>query len=121
LSQKKCVGTTFNERQIMVDAYWKNADPFYIDGDGAESFADFFKRVCYTIDDLKLRKENFIVLFSHEYFILAVRYLLEKGNIEMTKKEMEEFRGYCVLNKIQNAKIIEINNNLLKSIKTIIF
>lgn len=116
LSSQKCFNTTFNERRVLVDEYWNNADPFYRDDGGAESFTNFFARISQAINKLKLRKEEFIVLFCHEYVILAAKYMLEKKNIKTTDKEMKEFRKYCLLNKIQNTGKIEINYKLLESI-----
>ena len=44
LSPTKCENTTSADRLPMVQAYWEKCDPFYCDGEGAESFIDFIKR-----------------------------------------------------------------------------
>lgn len=108
IALSKCFNTTRHERKSLVDEYWSKSDPLYRDGGGAESFMDFFNRVRSAILKLKSRKEKFIVLFSHEYVILAVKYLLENNPQEITRKEMKKFRSYCLLNKIPNTNKLEI-------------
>jgi len=106
LSLGRCFNTTFAERKPLREEYWDRNDPFYNDGEGAESFNDFMSRVRNTIEALKIRKEKFIVLFSHEYTISAVKYLLEKQPKEITPKEMHEFRKYFSLNRVPNTSKI---------------
>ena len=107
LSLERCFDTTMLDRRPWVEEYWQKSDPLRSDGDGAESFVDFIGRVKDIIENLKNRKERFIVLFSHEYFIAAVKYLLEKNPKDITPKEMREFREYFLSNRIPNATKVE--------------
>ena len=108
LSKEKCFNTTFSERRVWRDKFWQKADPMYCDGEGAESFTDFMNRLEDAIEKLKKSRGKFVVLFSHEYVILAVKYLLEKKPKKITHKEMKDFRDYCLLNKIPNIGKLEI-------------
>jgi broad specificity phosphatase PhoE len=99
--------TTVAGWKLLVDAYWQRGDPLHLDGKGAESFVDFINRVSDVIEKIKNRKEKFIVLFSHELTICAVKYLLENKPKEVTSKEMKEFREYFLLNRILNAEKVE--------------
>ncbi len=107
LSNTRCFGTTFLERRPWREEYWERSDPSYLDGDGAESFVDFIGRAKDTIVKLKKRKEKFVVLFSHEYTIAAIKYLLEKQPKEITSKEMGDFKEYFSTNRIPNASKVE--------------
>ncbi|MFA5431682.1 MAG: histidine phosphatase family protein [Candidatus Paceibacterota bacterium] len=108
LSLDRCFDTTIGERKPFIDEYWERNDPLHFDGDGAESFVDFINRTRNAIEILKNRKEKFIVLFSHEFTISAVRYLLDKNPKEITSKEMREYREYFLANRIPNTGKVEI-------------
>jgi len=108
LSSKRCFNTTFLEREPWKDEYWENSNPEHHDGDGAESFVDFMNRVRETIEKIKKRRENFIVLFSHNYTIAAIRYILEKNPKKITSEVMKDFKKYFKANPIPNAEKIEL-------------
>jgi len=107
LSVDRCFNTTFSERQPYKEEYWQRNDPNYNDGKGAESFNDFMSRTSNTIETLKNRKENFVVLFSHEYIISATKYLLEKQPHKITSREMQEFKEFFNSNRVSNAGKVE--------------
>ena len=111
LSLDRCFNTSFGERKPLVDAYWERNEPNYKDGEGAESFVDFTNRTSRAIKTLKTRKEKFIVLFSHEYTISLVKYLLERNPKQITPKEMREFREYFLTNRVGNASRVEVDFN----------
>ena len=108
LSNKRCLNTSFLQRDPWREDYWQKGDPLYSDGDGAESFVDFMERVRGAIEKIKERKENFIVIFSHGYTIAAMRYVLEKNIKEINSEVMQDFRKYFKDNKISNTQKIEI-------------
>ncbi len=107
LSVDKCFNTTFSERKPLKDAYWDKSDPDYNDGKGAESFADFINRTRNAIEELKNRKEQFIVLFSHEYTIALAKYIIEKNPQKITPETMKDYREYFRENRIGNASKVE--------------
>jgi broad specificity phosphatase PhoE len=107
LSLDRCFNKRISERKPFVDKYWNKSDPLHNDGEGAESFADFLNRTRNAIETLKKRKENFIVLFSHEFTISAVKYLLEKNPKKITPEVMRDYRDYFLTNRIGNASKVE--------------
>ena len=44
LEPKSCINTSWIERKPRIDAYWQRLDPLYVDGEGAESFAQLLRR-----------------------------------------------------------------------------
>jgi len=108
LSRKRCQNTTFLDREPWKDEYWEKSNPEHRDGDGAESFIDFMERVRDTIEKIKKRNENFIVLFSHNYTIVAIKYILERNPKEITPEVMRDFKKYFKENPVPNATKVEL-------------
>jgi len=109
LAPGRCRNTVISERRPMVEEYWKKCDPFYCDGEGAESFDDFIRRVKRTLEKLKSRKERTIAIFSHEQFIKALLWVLSKDKIaRFSSEDMKEFKGLLAINRIPNCGIVEI-------------
>jgi len=111
LSLDRCNGTTILERKPWTEEYWKKENPFYSDGDGAESWLSFMNRASDIIEKIKARKERFIVLFSHEYFIAAIKYILSKEEFEITPNHIKDFRQYFLSNRVPNASKVEFTFN----------
>ena len=108
LSSEKCSGMRRIDLKPFADEYWSNNNPSYVDGLDAENFENFINRVYATIKKIKNRKENCIVLFGHEIFIVAVKYILENKPKKITSKTMRGFREYFILNRIPNASAVKI-------------
>jgi broad specificity phosphatase PhoE len=96
--------TTLVERSAQVHEYWSRFDPYYRDGEGAESFADFMSRVWQVLERLKNSEENFIVIFAHGQFILAVLSWL----MGLILDDMQQFRHFLLANKIPNGAIVKV-------------
>lgn len=92
------------ERSGQVNAYWNRCDPFYRDGEGAESFADFMNRVWQVLERLKNAEENSIVIFTHGQFILAVLSCL----MGLILDDMQQFRYFLLANRIPNGAMIKV-------------
>ena len=99
--------STFADRRESVESYWQKADPTYIDGPGSESFEDFIKRVHAFKARLECIEYDTIAVFSHEQFISAFLWLLGKGEVMPTSKEMRDFRKYLLENPIPNGAIVQ--------------
>lgn len=108
LSPNRCQNTTVEDRRPMVEAYWENADPKYIDGEGAESFCSLMERVDILVKKLQLYKNEFIVIFSHGQFIQALIWLLLVGSIEQAVDRMLQFRAFSKERPLRNGAIIKI-------------
>lgn len=107
LSMWHHVVSTFTDRQEAVKAYWQNADPTYIDGPESESFEQFIDRVRDFKERLEATELNTIAIFSHEQFISAFLWLLEKDKVTPTSHEMREFRAYLLAHPIPNGAIVQ--------------
>jgi probable phosphoglycerate mutase len=106
--------STTAERRPRVEAYWKQLDPFYQDnGPKSESFASFIQRARAFIQRLKKRYPGgAVAVFSHEQFILAVRWLLESERpAKMSGETMLDFLNYFQGNRIPNGAIVCLTHN----------
>ncbi|MFA5099768.1 MAG: histidine phosphatase family protein [Candidatus Omnitrophota bacterium] len=108
LSPAKCKNTTSSERLPIVQAYWNRCDPFYCDGEGAESFSDLIGRAHQTIDKLKRLDNRHVVVFSHEQFIKAVLWLLGGDRSPLDSEKMKSFRQVLLTDRIPNCGKVEI-------------
>ena len=72
LSPARYQDTTAADRRPFVEAYWSRCDPHHIDGEGAESFADFIRRVQQAIDGLWSCQSEFVAVFGHGLFLRAM-------------------------------------------------
>jgi probable phosphoglycerate mutase len=97
--------TTCKERQPLVDAYWETCNPSYVDGPGAESFAQFIERVREVKLRLKSSKLDKIVVFSHEQFISALLWLSKQDPGKMSPETMQDFRAFLKAHPIANGDL----------------
>jgi len=102
--------TTIADRRPLVYAYWERQDPFYVDGKEAESFFDFMKRVQKVLDHLTHFEEDFIAIFSHEQFILAVLWTLLFGPTsgDCAYAYMKRFHSFKKLFSVRNGSILQL-------------
>jgi broad specificity phosphatase PhoE len=108
LSPIRCQNTTTEQRVPLTMEYWNRSDPYFKDGDGAESFADFIGRVQSARMKIQQRLEEFIILFSHCLFINALQWVKGQSMTQMiTSKDMECFRQYLFTNTINNGQVID--------------
>ncbi|HQS97025.1 MAG TPA: histidine phosphatase family protein [Novosphingobium sp.] len=76
-------GTASADRRPHVERYWTAADPTYCDGEGAESFGDFFRRVEATLARLAaLPPTSLVYVFGHGQFIQAARASVTCPNLD---------------------------------------
>lgn len=76
LSPARCTGTTTEQRRAWVDEYWARSDPHWVDGPGAESFAEFLERAAYFISRLKgLPSHSRVAIYGHGQFFSAARWM----------------------------------------------
>jgi len=98
------------QRKPLVEAYWEQLLPFYEDGPGAESFAQFIERVQAFLNLLRDQEyeDKTIAVFSHEQFIKAVLWLIDDGPIEMSSKAMRDFRDCLNHKSLRNGAIVNM-------------
>lgn len=99
--------TSVQDRRPLVNAYWQDGNPYYVDGEGAESFDAFIKRVRWVLNQLMYRKEDFIAVFSHEQFIRAVIWLSLVDSVIMYS-DMRRFSEFLKAYSMPNGSIVQI-------------
>lgn len=97
--------STKQERRKRVEAYWKQCDPSYKDGN-SESFVEFIQRARNSIEKLKLMN-GFVTIFTHEQFIRAIQGLLH-GWMEDTPEHMARFRQRLLDEPLPYGYILEM-------------
>lgn len=103
LDPTKCMSTTVEQRKVWVEQYWANADPSYIDGNGAESFLEFVGRARSFLDRLTTLPAQDILVFSHGQFLNAVAWLIEHKPLRVDAQLMVEWRRYEIDNHVPNG------------------
>lgn len=107
LNPSRHKGTSEEDRQHYVDAYWQLDDPAHIDGPGAESFSLFLDRARETIHQLEARDPGgCVVIFTHGYFMQAFRLVLLFPNATDSEL-MSNFRRFHFVNLIENTDSLE--------------
>jgi probable phosphoglycerate mutase len=80
--------STIADRKLLVDAYWEQCLPNYVDGPGSESFEAFVKRVRAFLAQLQsteFKSAETIATFSHQQFKTALSWLIKHNPTEMTQ------------------------------------
>lgn len=111
LSPEHYKNTTTHERRPMVEDYWLKRDPFYVDGEGAESFAMFVERVQTVQFQLFQLTDEFVVVFSHERFIRAVLWMSLTGTPQATPEAMQQFQSFIRSFCLPNGAILQCELN----------
>ena len=107
LNHKNCANTTPEQRRPLVIKYWEKLDPFYSDGDNAESFHEFIIRIKDTLEKIKTLPYKNIYIFTHGQFIAATKIVynnMEKSDLEIMILFFEDKRGLT----ISNCEIVEL-------------
>lgn len=108
LSPATCVNTTKKERCPRVDAYWERCEPYYIDGEGAESFAQLVERAQRFLQGMVKFSgisNHMVFAFSHMLFMICFRSLVEKPDLTLEER-MRQFRKYPA---IKNAAYLSFD------------
>ncbi|MDJ0695132.1 histidine phosphatase family protein [Mastigocoleus sp. MO_188.B34] len=108
LSLDRRHNTTAKERLPMSESYWERCDPNYVDGIGAESFADMIQRVQDFRQKIYRLEEEFTAVFTHETFIRAFLWLMLSNAVEINSKTMEEFQAFIKSLRIPNCGIVKL-------------
>lgn len=103
--------STMTERRPMVEVYWDIANPTLVDKAGSESFKQFIVRVQKVIKRLKQTRLETIAMFSHEQFICALLWLLQREQFtgKPGKDDMRKYRNFQLSLKIPNGAIVRLD------------
>lgn len=108
LAPQRCQNTTIQDRQPLVAEYWERSDPYYVDGAGAESFADLLQRVELLAASLKAAENEFVVVFSHGQFIRTLLWRELSGNAEISSRAMKQCRRFMTAFEIPNGAVVKL-------------
>jgi 2,3-bisphosphoglycerate-dependent phosphoglycerate mutase len=100
--------TTLTQRIPMAGEYWERCDPFYSDGEGAESFAEMIQR-CYGLQkQISQLEDQFVAIFTHEIFMRVFIWLLLTNSVEVTSENMRKIQVFLDIFKIPNGGIVKL-------------
>jgi broad specificity phosphatase PhoE len=107
LSLQRCNNTAMEQRIPWATEYWERCNPDYCDGDGAESFSQFIDRTRDTLNKLRQRPENRIIVFSHMLFISALNWGKQRDfSGKVSSADMQDFKWYLFEKTVANCEII---------------
>jgi broad specificity phosphatase PhoE len=104
---------TIEQRRLLDQDYWQRADPDYVSGAGAESFASLMTRVRLIQDRLhQLASANdsnsFVLVFSHAWFMRAVIWSLVNQSTEISPQQMWRLHHFAGGLSIPNGAIFKV-------------
>jgi broad specificity phosphatase PhoE len=101
-------GTLPADRLPAVEDYWRRCDPYFCDGQDAENFSAFLDRARQTLVRLReLPEEACVYVFSHGYFMHAVRCLVT-AHESIDVEHMKAFVPAFIANPIRNTDRFEL-------------
>ncbi len=113
LSRARRMNTSASERLPMIESYWANADPHFVDGPGAESYAAFVERVRATLNRLAevsraLDAPGQFAIFSHGQFMKGLQWETAENSPPITPETMRAFFAFHRAAPIANAESFSI-------------
>ena len=109
LSPAKLSVLTKNQRNELISAYWRTADPSYCDAQDTESFKTFISRVENFYTQVS-KLQGFVVVVGHGQFFKAFLLGLKFG-FSPDKVWMKRYREQELKSAIKNSEIIELYFN----------
>lgn len=100
--------TTRHEREPMVREYWQRRDPDHVEGVGAESFRGFIARVDAAITRLCARTESWIVVCSHQHYMLGVMFRMRHPGAPVERDMMRDFQTWLCSHEVDNASMMRM-------------
>jgi broad specificity phosphatase PhoE len=97
-----------NQRASMIEQYWNAEKPYLVQGPGAESFAQFVRRVVEVYDMMLQEMQGPIAVYSHRKFIAALVWVLLTGMPKISARRMRRFRGFDLGVSIKNGAIVPV-------------
>lgn len=108
LSVSRCRDTNFQQRRPWADEYWQRADPFYSDGDQAESYAELVGRCEVFTRQMVEREFELAFVFTHGEFIKCLLWSAMRFGREISSDAMTSFRRFIDMFLIPNTAVIRI-------------
>jgi broad specificity phosphatase PhoE len=102
--------TTAQQRKPLIEAYWNRCDPLYVDGAGAESFAQLLHRIEHTLHRIRDIDAAFVAIFGHGLFVRALLWILLSDVDEGSALTMQRFRHFLMSDiRMPNASILKLH------------
>ena len=108
LAISRCRETTHEQRRPMVEEYWKRSDPFYCDGDQAESLADLVYRARDLLRRIQGMEGELIFVFTHEQFIKTVIWEVLQLGPNIDAAFMAGFYKFSTSFTIPNTAVLKM-------------
>ena len=111
LAPDRYAGSTIEHRRPHSDRYWQQNDPLFIDGIGAESFADLIERAQVAKAQIQSLEAEFTAIFSHGRFICALLWVVltqTAAGSEMSAKQMRQFQNFINAFSVPNGSIAKL-------------
>jgi 2,3-bisphosphoglycerate-dependent phosphoglycerate mutase len=107
-------GSTIEQRRPPSDAYWLQNDPVYVDGAGAESFANLIERAQVTHRQICQLQVRQTAIFTHGRYIRAILWLLlaqltNAPAAEITARRMRQFQHFINSFAVPNCSIVKLH------------
>lgn len=99
--------STVQQRRPLVQQFWHRNDPFYVAGEGAESFVQFMQRVRDILERICKQESDFIAIFSHEQFIRGIMWSLLLDTAEQLCSPVN-FRKFLTAFAMPNGAIWKV-------------
>jgi len=100
--------STLNERRAFVQNYWDKCKPFAVESPDSESFVLFIKHIKQFLFRLKETSYESIAVFSHEQFICAFLWCLQRGWLNLAQDDMKDYKEFLDANPIPNGGIVRM-------------
>ena len=100
--------STLKERRPLVKNYWEQCKPSAVDSPDSESFVSFIMRVKCLLFRLRETSYATIAVFSHEQFICAFLWRLQRGWLNLSQDDMKDYREFFRANHIPNGGIVQV-------------
>ena len=107
LSPDICAGTTPNQRKNWIAAYWGQAGPDFVHGDGAESFNQFIQRIDCCLQCLEFCEARNISVFTHGHVLRATWQILIGHKFSSGQERMHHFHYHMGLLQVPNTCIFK--------------
>ncbi len=94
LNEERYRGTTSAQRRPATREYWRRGDPHWVDGPGAESFAQFIGRIRDALERLRAVPHARVLIFTHETAMKAALWLNAAAPGPVTTAMMRRFHKF---------------------------
>jgi broad specificity phosphatase PhoE len=111
LAPDRYAGSTIEHRRPHSDRYWQQNDPLFVDGIGAESFADLIERAQAAKAQIQELEAEFTAIFSHGRFICALLWVVLSqlaADTEIGAKQMQQFQNFINAVSVPNGSIAKL-------------